>query len=148
MNKLLIAFCLVLSAGCFAQENQKKIAIESWQEGDSAHVIIRTTDNGIVTEEVYTGKEALRKMEEFNEEMGELGNEELQKEVMGKSASKSIEVQFREIQGVKTLELKETINGKLTTYIYQGEEAEKKLKELQNTPSNSSLKRLKKQKHH
>tara|TARA_B110000046_G_scaffold101001_1_gene108450 strand:- start:12870 stop:13316 length:447 start_codon:yes stop_codon:yes gene_type:complete len=148
MNKLLIAFCLVLSAGCFAQENQKKIAIESWQEGDSAHVIIRTTDNGIVTEEVYTGKEALRKMEEFNEEMGELGNEELQKEVTGKSASKSIEVQFREIQGVKTLELKETINGKLTTYIYQGEEAEKKLKELQNTPSNSSLKRVKKQKHH
>ena len=103
MNKLLIAFCLVLSAGCFAQENQKKIAIESWQEGDSAHVIIRTTDNGIVTEEVYTGKEALRKMEEFNEEMGEIGNEELQKEVTGKSASKSIEVQFREIQGVKTL---------------------------------------------
>ena len=29
MNKLLIAFCLVLSAGCFAQENQKKIPIYS-----------------------------------------------------------------------------------------------------------------------
>tara|TARA_B110000459_G_scaffold114602_1_gene126732 strand:+ start:1348 stop:1491 length:144 start_codon:yes stop_codon:yes gene_type:complete len=36
---------------------------------------------------------------------------------------------------VKTLEIKETINGKTTTRIYQGEEAGNKLKELQENTS-------------
>ena len=126
---------MLLSAPCFAQQNDKTVAIESRQDGDSVSVIIRTTANGISTEEIYSGKAAVQKLKEFNQQVKVSSNDDLGKDGSGKSASKSVEVQFREIQGVKTLEIKETINGKTTTRIYQGEEAENKLKELQENTS-------------
>ena len=135
MNRLIIFCSLVLSASCFAQQNDKTVAIESRQDGDSVSVIIRTTANGILTEEIYSGKAAVQKLKEFNQQVKDSSNDELGKEGSAKGASKSVEVQFREIQGVKTLEIKETINGKTTTRIYQGEEAGNKLKELQENAS-------------
>ncbi|MEJ6505426.1 MAG: hypothetical protein QNK70_07545 [Crocinitomicaceae bacterium] len=62
MNRLIIFCSLVLSASCFAQQNDKTVAIESRQDGDSVSVIIRTTANGISTEEIYSGKPLFRNL--------------------------------------------------------------------------------------
>ena len=50
---------------------------------------------------------------------------------------------MKEINGKKTVTLTETVDGKVTVSKYEGEEAERKLKELQVRPSNKIEKKSK-----
>lgn len=92
-------------------------------------VTITTTEDGKTTTESFTGKEADAKLKEL--ESGEQVMEtELDVEAGPDDVVKTVNME--DINGVKTLTVSTTIDGKTTTETFTGEEADKKLKELEN----------------
>lgn len=131
MRKQLIisAIFLSLSAVSFAQqkETQKKEIkkeVEMTDENGQKKLVIKTTDNGVVSEEVYTGKEADDKLAELQGKHKEL-----------KEDQQTVEVKMEEVNGEKKLTVIENKGGQITESVYVGEEAEQKLKEYEgNSP--------------
>lgn len=93
-------------------------------ENGQKKLVIKTTDNGVVSEEVYTGKEADDKLAELQGKHKEL-----------KEDQQTVEVKMEEVNGEKKLTVIENKGGQITESVYVGEEAEQKLKEYEgNSP--------------
>lgn len=97
-------------------EIHKEVRMEN--ENGIKTLYISTTQNGVVSEEVYTGKQADEKLAEINDNSGE-----------GNAVKKEVEVEI--IDGVKTVTIINSEKGESSTEVYTGAEAEVKLKELQ-----------------
>lgn len=129
---LLAGFLVCLFSGTtFAQGEQqvvkemrnikKEVRIE--EENGVQTLTISTDENGVKTEEVYTGEEAEKKMEEMS-----LGAPT--KKVV-KEKEERVEVNVEQQANDKKVTIKKTSNGAETVEVYEGEEADKKLKELE-----------------
>lgn len=123
--KIAISFALIFACSfLFGQiekrEIRKTVEVEVNEENGETKTIVRTEENGKVTEEVYEGKEAVIKAEKIREEFH-----------ADKKEDKTIEVEMKDVNGKKTLVVKETEGGKVKISKYQGKKAEKKLKEMQ-----------------
>lgn len=109
-----------ISFGQVKKEIKKTVEVEVNEENGETKTIVRTEENGKVTEEVYEGKEAVIKAEKIREEFH-----------ADKKEDRTIEVEMKDVNGKKTLVVKETERGKVKISKYQGKKAEKKLKEMQ-----------------
>lgn len=115
-----LGFCL-LTGNTFAQEKvEKSIKKEVKMEDENGQktLTITTTENGVVTEEVFTGEEADAKMEELL--AAENRTEEVKKEV-----------RVEEVDGERKVTITTTANGRIKEEVYTGEDAEKKIRELE-----------------
>ena len=108
------------------KEVKKEVRVEN--ENGVKTVEIVTVSNGQETKEIYTGEEADAKLAEL-----EAGVVEVKEEVRK-------EVKMEEVDGVKKLTIRTESNGTVEEEIYMGEEADKKLKELES--ANNAPKRL------
>lgn len=124
MKNILILLSLhvaVVGSVC-AQEQQiehkRTKEVEVIEEQGEKKLIIRTSENGRVTEEVYTGLEADKKLEELNAEMPE-ANEQVKQDI-----------RLEMLNGKKTLTIRSTKDGVSTEEVFEGEKADQKMKEL------------------
>ena len=99
------------------KEIRKEVRMED--EGGVRTLTISTDENGVKTEEIYTGDEADRKMAQIAPERGSSLDVEQRVEVKVDQAND------------KKVTITKTSNGKETIEVYQGDEAEAKLKELE-----------------
>ena len=102
------------------QKQEIKKEVEMTEENGQKKLVIKTEENGKVTEEVYKGKEAEQKLAELKGEHKELGTDE-----------RTLEVKMEEVNGEKKLTVIENKEGVTEEKVYVGEEAEQKLKEYQ-----------------
>ena len=109
-----------ISFGQVKKEIKKTVEVEVNEENGKIKTVIRTEENGKITEEVYEGEEAIRKADQARG----------QYKVKDKQ-DKTIEVEVKENNGIKTMTVKETENGKVKITKYKGKKADEKLKELQ-----------------
>lgn len=122
---------LTIFTNCQAQtpkttkkEVSKEISVE--EENGVKTVTIKSTEDGKTTVETFTGKEAEAKLKELEDPASE-------ENTVAVVDGVTIDVNMEEVNGVKTLTIKRTENGKTATETYTGAEADKKLKELENT---------------
>ena len=115
-----------------SKQTKKTVEVEVIKEKDTQKKIIRTNVDGKVKEEIYRGNEADAKVQEIRKTYGAQENND-----------KKVEVEVKEIKGKKTMTLTETVDGKVTVSKYEGEEAERKLKVLQVSPPNKTVKKSK-----
>lgn len=121
----------MLSGTSFAQGERKEVKemrnikkeVRIEEENGVQTLTISTDENGVKTEEVYTGEEAEKKMAEMS-----LG--EPTKKVV-KEKEERVEVNVEQQANDKKVTIKKTSNGAETVEVYEGEEADKKLKELE-----------------
>lgn len=119
---------LLISSNTFAQEEatnstkkeikniQKEVNVE---EKDGVKTLtITTTTNGVIEKEVYVDADADAKMAEIKNDM-EVSSE-----------GKEIEMKVEVVDGVTHMKIKTTENGVVTFEEFEGEAAEKKIKEL------------------
>lgn len=123
--------CQAQTSKTTRKEISKEISVED--ENGVKRVIIKSTEDGKTTVETFTGKEAEAKLKELEEleELEDPASEENTAAVVGDII---IDVNMEEVNGVKTLTVKRTENGKTATETYTGAEAETKLKELEKKP--------------
>ena len=107
------------------KEVSKEISVED--ENGVKKVTIKSTEDGKTTVETFTGKEAEAKLKE-------LENPASDENTVAVVDGVTIDVNMEEVDGVKTLTIKRTEDGKTATETYTGAEAETKLKELEKTP--------------
>lgn len=110
------------------QEIRKEV--EMREENGVKVLTIKTTANGLETEEVYKGEEAEKKL-------AELQNGQMEDQVKE-------EIQVEDHNGVITLTINRIENGKTTSEVLKGEEAEKRLKEMGVTPPETKQPKYKK----
>lgn len=125
--KKILSFAIVMTvfagSNAVAQENEvetqrKEIRVEN--NNGNKKVIILQDKNGKITKEEYTGKDADKKLKE------------LEKENKIKDVNTHVEtVRFDNNNGKKKLTVIRIDNGGVTEDVFEGEEAEKKLQELQ-----------------
>lgn len=111
-----------ISVHAISQEKQHEVIKEiKMEETDGKKVLtITTIDNGIKTEEVLIGAAAEARLAE------------LQRENVIEQVKEEITVEDK--NGVRTLSINRTINGETKTEVFVGEEADKRLKEMNITP--------------
>lgn len=137
---ILSSLCAVFSiTGAYAQEtteqaDQKTVRkeVQVSEENGVMTVNIVTDINGTRTIETYTGVEADKKLKE------------LEANADAETKSEEKKVIFEEKDGKKILTVKTNVNGKETVEVYEGEEAENKLKEIQSEESSTEPKVQKK----
>lgn len=136
MKKLaLLAIAFIASTALFAQTEKKVEKVEKiervekidkkevrkevkFEENNGEKTLtITTSENGKVTEEVYKGAEAEKKMQEMEASM--------------KSEKITEDVEVTDENGVKVVKIVRNENGKITEEVYKGADAEKKLKEME-----------------
>ncbi len=122
---LLASVFVMITAVSFGQQKEVqkreiKKEVEMTEDNGQKKLVIKTDENGKVTEEVYVGEEADKKLEELKGEHKEL-----------KADQKTVEVKMEEVNGKKKLTVIENNGGVKTEEIYVGEEADIKLKELE-----------------
>lgn len=94
------------------KEVRKEVNLQ--EENGVKTLTITTTENGVITEEVYKGEAAEAKMAEFETKEGEVREE----------------VNVIENNGEKTVTVTKTVNGETTIEVLTGAEADAKLKEM------------------
>jgi len=119
--------CTAQSGKTVKQELTKEVNVTD--ENGVKTVTIKTTEDGKTTTESFTGKEAEAKLKEL-----ESGEQVMETELVVEAGPDDVvkTINMEDINGVKTLTVSTTIGGKTTTETYAGEEADKKLKELEN----------------
>ena len=122
---LLAGAFAMITAVSFAQqkETQKreiKKEVEMTEENGQKKLVIKTDDNGMVTEEVFVGEAADKKLEEIKGEHQNLTSDQ-----------ETVEVKMEEVNGEKKLTVTKRSGDKKKEKVYYGEEAEMKLKELE-----------------
>ncbi|MFZ9028981.1 MAG: hypothetical protein ACO2Z9_08180 [Crocinitomicaceae bacterium] len=122
---LLAGAFAMITAVSFAQqkETQKreiKKEVEMTEENGQKKLVIKTDDNGKVTEEVFVGEAADKKLEEIKGEHQNLTSDQ-----------ETVEVKMEEVNGEKKLTVTKSSGDKKKEKVYYGEEAEMKLKELE-----------------
>ena len=123
----------ILLAGAFAmitalsfgqqkevQKRDIKKKVEMTEENGKKKLVIKTNDGETITEEVFVGEEADDKLKEIQGEHKEL-----------KEDQRTVEMKMEEVNGEKKLTVIENNGGVKTEEVYVGEEADKKLKELE-----------------
>ena len=132
----------LISGSVFAQGAEKEVSVQKEvsveEENGVKTVTIATHKNGVVTEEVYVGKEAEAKLAELMPHMEVVSKKTdvvekiIEVEQDGEDVKKEIrkEVRMEEEDGVKTLTISTDDNGVVTEEVYVGEEADAKLAEL------------------
>lgn len=136
--KIVYAFAFsVLTTLAFGQETKelkKEVRKEVKMELVNGEEVltITTTENGKVTEEVFKGAEAEKKMNELNAAQS--------------SSEIREEVKMEEINGEKVLTIVRTENGVTKTEVFKGAEAEARMKEIEaangTAPKNMQMKKL------
>ncbi len=102
-----------------------KMTIESGQKVLTIETMEYKNGKETLTKEVFIGEEADQKLEELKKEQLISENEpELKSEIWD-------DVRYEEVDGYKKLTIIHNENGSVTEKVFIGEEAEKKLKELQ-----------------
>ena len=110
-------------------EIRKEVRME--EENGVKTLTISTDENGTKTEEVFVGAEADKKMAEMESGMdGSLSNPKLEGD--SKKIKESVEVEINDDGKNKKVTIKKSSNGKETIEIYEGAEADEKIKELEN----------------
>lgn len=105
------------------KEIRKEVNLK--EENGEKTLVITTTENGVLTEEVYKGEAAEAKMAEFETKEGEVREE----------------VNVIENNGEKTVTVTKTVNGETTVEVFTGTEADAKLKEMDlGTPKRTEVK--------
>lgn len=118
-------FCsIVLTTGVWAQSDTKQIRkeVQLEQLNDDIVLTIKTTDGDKVTEEIYTGEEAKKMLSEL---------EKVDEEKIISSEEIKEEIHLEEVEGIKKLTIKKTQNGEISEEIYFGEDADKKIAEIE-----------------
>lgn len=130
---LLFTAASILSISSFAQEEkvvERKVQkqVELTENNGVKKLVIKTTDNGKVTEEVYEGEAADAKLAELESTHSE-ANE------IDSTTEKAIqkEIKMEDENGEKVLTIKTNENGEEKLEVYKGEEADAKLKEIENS---------------
>jgi hypothetical protein len=95
------------------KEVRKEVNLQ--EENGVKTLTITTTENGVITEEVYKGEAAEAKMAEFETKEGEVREE----------------VNVIENNGEKTVTVTKTVNGETTVEVFTGADADAKLKEME-----------------
>ncbi len=102
-----------------------KMTIENGQKVLTIETIENNKGQATVSKEVFYGEKADQKLEELKKEKLISENEpELKSEIWD-------DVRYEEVDGYKKLTIIHNENGSVTEKVFIGEEAEKKLKELQ-----------------
>lgn len=102
------------------QKREIKKKVEMTEENGEKKLVIKTNDGETITEEVFVGEEADDKLKEIQGEHKEL-----------KEDQRTVEMKMEEVNGEKKLTVIENNGGVKTEEVYVGEEADKKLKELE-----------------
>ena len=125
MTKTIVFFSAVFglfSTGVlFSQENaQKSYKKEVRMEDNNGTktLFVTITENGKISEEIYTGTEAETKLSELTEGVSQ--TDDIRKEVY-----------MEEVNGEKTLTIITSKKGKVREERYTGDDAERKFKELE-----------------
>ena len=103
-----------------AQKREIKKEVEMTEENGQKKLVIKTEENGKVTEEVYKGEEADKKLAELKGEHKTL-----------QDGQETVEIKMEEVNGEKKLTVIENKGGMKAEKVYVGEEAEQKLKEYE-----------------
>lgn len=116
---------IIVSVMTFAQQKEVKKReirkeVEMTDDNGQKKLVIKTEENGKVTEEVYKGEEADKKLAELQGDQKEL-----------KDGQETVEVKMEEVNGEKQLTVIENKGGVKTEKVYVGAEAERKLKEYE-----------------
>ena len=126
-------FGLISTGVLFSQEAVKKSykkEVRMEEDNGTKTLYITTNENGKISEEVYTGEEAEVKLSELTEGVSQ--TEEIKKEVY-----------MEEINGEKTLTIITSKKGKVREEKFTGEDAERKLEELEGAQTEDEKLRLK-----
>ena len=116
-----LVFLLPVSAVAQQKKEVKKsIEVEVVKENESTKVHVKTNENGVVKEEVFVGEEAEKKVEEIR---GRYKAEE--------EDDKRVEVKVEVINDKKVMTVTETSSGNTSVKVYQGDEVDRKLKEME-----------------
>ncbi len=137
MHSTFISFIFILSSPwVFTQKNIQvsdtvqikkdvKMTIESGQKVLTIETSEYKNGNETLTKEVFIGEKADQKLEELKKEQLISENEQdLKSEIWD-------DVRYEEVDGYKKLTIIHNENGSVTEKVFIGEEAEKKLKEIQ-----------------
>ena len=137
MHSTFISFIFILSSPwVFTQKNIQvsdtvqikkdvKMTIESGQKVLTIETSEYKKGNETLTKEVFIGEKADQKLEELKKEQLISENEQdLKSEIWD-------DVRYEEVDGYKKLTIIHNENGSVTEKVFIGEEAEKKLKEIQ-----------------
>lgn len=137
MTKTIVFFSAVFglfSTGVlFSQENaQKSYKKEVRMEDNNGTktLFVTITENGKISEEIYTGTEAETKLSELTEGVSQ--TDDIRKEVY-----------MEEINGEKTLTIITSKKGKVREERFTGADAERKFKELEGTGKEEKTLQLK-----
>lgn len=118
-------FCsIVFTTGVWAQSDTKQIRkeVQLEQLNDEIVLTIKTIDGDKVKEEIYTGDEAEKMLSEL---------EKVDEEKIISSEEIKEEIHLEEIEGIKKLTIKKTQNGEISEEIYFGQDADKKIAEIE-----------------
>jgi len=125
MTKTIVLFCAVFglfsTGALIAQEDaQKSYKKEVRMEDNNGTktLFVTITENGKVSEEIYTGSEAETKLSELTEGISQ--TDDIRKEVY-----------MEEVNGEKTLTIITSKKGKVREEHFTGADAERKFKELE-----------------
>ena len=118
---ILLVFGLipVLSFSQQKKEVKTSVEVKVVKENEETKVVIRTNEDGKVKEEVFRGEEAEKKAEEIR---GRYKVDE--------ADDKKVEVRVEIINGQKVMTVSETTGDKVSVKVYQGDEVDEKLKEM------------------
>jgi len=117
---LIFGLIPVISISQQKQEVKQTIEVKVIKENDETKMVIKTNEDGVVKEEVLIGEEADKKIEKIRERYDAEGVHD-----------KKIEVRVEIINDLKIMTVTETIGDKVFIKVYQGEEADQKLKEFE-----------------
>jgi hypothetical protein len=118
---ILLIFGLIPVISISQQKKEVKTSVEVKvvKENEETKVVIRTNEDGKVKEEVFRGEEAEKKAEEIR---GRYKVDE--------ADDKKVEVRVEIINGQKVMTVSETTGDKVSVKVYQGDEVDEKLKEM------------------
>jgi len=120
---LIFGLIPVVSFSQQKKEVKNSVEVKVVKENEDTKVVIRTNEDGKVKEEVFRGEEAEKKAEEIR---GRYKADE--------ADDKKVEVRVEIINGQKIMTVSETIGDKVSVKVYQGDEVDEKLKELEIEP--------------
>lgn len=105
-----------------SETKQIRKEVQMEQLNDSIVLTIKTIDGDNITQEIYTGESAEKMLEELEkvDEDKIVSNQEVKEEI-----------HLEEVEGIKKLTINRTENGEVSEEVYFGEEADKKIKEIE-----------------
>ena len=121
---LLTLIAVSFSNDTFAQGDTRQIRKEVQLEmiDDNITLTITTTDGAKVSSEVFTGEEAEMKLAEL---------EKIDEEKIVSRQEVKEEINIEEIDGLSRVTIRRIENGNVTEEVLTGEEADKKIKDLE-----------------